>query len=477
MLLAKTISHPIRVLLLSISALFLAAGVSSASDSWRDADKIINGIVVPSFKNQDFIITKYGAVGDGVTDCSRAIRNAIDACHQAGGGRVVVPAGKYHTGPIYIKSNVNLHLQEGAVLAFSTNPDDYLPLVHTRWEGVDVMNYSPLVYAYKEKNIAVTGKGKLDGCASNANWWTWKGSKRFGWKAGMPNQTEAGNRPALFKMAQNGVPVSERKFGAGHYLRPSFVQPYLCENVLLEDFAITNAPMWIIHPVLCDNIIIRRLNIDSKGPNTDGCDPESCRNVLIEDCVFSTGDDCIALKSGRNEDGRRIGRPVENVVVRNCTMKAGHGGFVVGSEISGGARKIFMENCRMDSPDLTRAVRIKTNSARGGVIENVYMRNITVGRVSETLLKINLLYEDGEGHGHPPVVKNIVLENVTCKSTRFPVFLLGSKDSKISGIRLKNVVVENAKEASVIRNVSGMSMEDVSFQTSRKVDVWGTVIN
>ena len=234
--------------------------------------------------------------------------------------------------------------------------------------------------------------------------------------------------------------------------------------------------MWILHPVLCNNVSIKGVNVDSSGPNTDGCDPECCTNVLIENCTFNTGDDCIALKSGRNNDGRRIAIASENIIVRNCTMKNGHGGFVIGSEITGGARNIFVEGCTMDSPYLTRAIRIKTNSARGGTIENVYFRNLTVGKVSEALLKVNLFYEEGAGHGYTPVVKNIHLQNVTCKSLRFPVFLLGYPESKSTGVTRKNVGIEDAKEASIIRNVQDITLENVAFQTSREVNLWGTVL-
>ncbi|MFV0366705.1 MAG: glycoside hydrolase family 28 protein [Mangrovibacterium sp.] len=448
----------------------------TTADPWQRCEEIIENLKDPVFPDKIFSILDYGAVADGETNCREAINKAIVACSEAGGGKVVVPKGEYLSGAIYLESNVNLHMEDGAVLMFSTNPEGYLPLVYTRWEGVELMNYSPLIYSYKEKNIAVTGNGVLDGQAKKENWWKWNGGKRYILNEGDPSQKDKANRLALFEMGEKGVPVKDRKFGDGHYLRPQFFQPYQCENVLMQDFTIKSSPMWILHPVLCDNVIIRGVNVDSKGPNTDGCDPESCKNVLIENCTFNTGDDCIALKSGRNNDGRRINRPIENVVVRNCNFKNGHGGFVVGSEITGGAKNIFVENCYMNSPHLTRAVRIKTNSARGGTIEDVYIRNIEVGKVSESLLKVNLHYEDGEGHGHNPTVRNIVLENITCKETRFPLFMLGYEDSKISGVTLKNVTVEDAKEASIIRHVGDIVMDDVKFQTSRKVNLWGTVV-
>lgn len=444
------------------------------ADAWLEAEKILKQINPPSFPDNDFHVSTYGATGNGTSNDSAAFKKAIEACSDAGGGRVVVPEGIYLTGPIYLESNVNLHISKGAIIRFSTNPNDY-PLVYTRWEGVELMNHSPLIYAYKETNIAVTGEGVLDGQASNENWWPWSSGTDYGYTEGMPSQKDPGNRKALFAMAENGVPVAERIFGEGHYLRPQFVQPYLCENVLLQDFTIINSPMWVIHPVLCENVTIKGLNINSNGPNSDGCDPESCRNVLIEGCTFNTGDDCIAIKSGRNEDGRRINRPSENIIVRNCEMKDGHGGLVIGSEISAGARNIYIEDCKMDSPNLTRAIRLKTNSARGGTIDGVYARHIEVGEVEETLLKVNMVYEEGEGHGYVPVVKNIRLENINCRKTRFPLFLLGSSESEISDIVLKNVLIEDAREASVLRYVTNITLENVKFQTSREVNIWGTV--
>ena len=174
------------------------------------------------------------------------------------------------------------------------------------------------------------------------------------------------------------------------------MQPYRCQNVLIEGVTIINSPMWELHPVLCTNVTIRDVTINTHGPNNDGCDPESCRDVLIERCTFDTGDDCIALKSGRNDEGRRLGVPIENVIIRDCVMKDGHGGVVIGSEMSGGARNVFAERCRMDSPNLDRALRIKTNAVRGGLVERVYMRDVTVGQVAEALVTVNFYYEEGD---------------------------------------------------------------------------------
>src|SRR5690606_27625968 len=235
--------------------------------------------------------------------------------------------------------------------------------------------YSPFIYAYGEENIAITGKGLLDGNADKKNWWIWKGQWQHGWKEGMPEQSR--DRKALYAMMQQKTDPRTRIFGEGHFLRPNLVQPFNCKNVLISGVKMINSPMWFINPVLCENVTIEGVTVASHGPNNDGCDPESCKNVLIKDCYFDTGDDCIAIKSGRDEDGRGIGRPAENHIIEGCDMKDGHGGVVIGSEIAGGARNIFAVNCRMDSENLDRILRIKTSSSRGGTIENIFMKDIT----------------------------------------------------------------------------------------------------
>ncbi|GAB3821903.1 glycoside hydrolase family 28 protein [Pontibacter rugosus] len=438
------------------------ATAGAAADPWQQADAILAQIVPPTFPDKDFNITKYGGVGDGKTDNSAAIKKAIETCSSAGGGRVVVPAGNYLSGPIYLQSNVNLHLEKGATILFSTNPKDYLPLVYTRWEGVELMNYSPLIYAFEEKNIAVTGEGTLDGQANETNWWPWKGNRRHGWKPGTPNQNDADKRAALFQMAEDNVPVSERKFGEGFYLRPQFVQPYRCENVLIEGVTIINSPMWILNPVLCNNVTIQGVRVESQGPNSDGCDPESCKNVLIKDCFFNTGDDCIAIKSGRNADGRRINVPSENIVIQGCTMANGHGGVVIGSEISGGVRNVFAENCTMNSPLLDRALRIKTSSMRGGVVENIYLRNIEVGQVAEQVIRVNMFYEDSGPY--IPTVRNVEVRNMTVQNGGdVGVLLEGYKESPVQNLRLINVKINNVKEPYKFSNVKNIEFENVTI--------------
>ncbi|MFB3825544.1 MAG: glycoside hydrolase family 28 protein [Bryobacteraceae bacterium] len=435
---------------------FLAGLAAAAADPWQEAARILQGIRPPVFPERDFEITRFkpGA------DAGGAIRRAIEACARAGGGRVVVPAGEFVTGPIHLESNVNLHLAEGAVLRFSQDPQRYLPAVFTRWEGVECMNYSPFIYAFEKENIAVTGSGVLDGQSGREHWWPWKGRAEFGWKKGQPQQEPA--RQRLFEMAEKDVPVAQRKFGADAFLRPQFVEPYRCRNVLIEGITIRNSPMWEIHPVLCRNVTVRGVTVSSHGPNNDGCDPESCSGVLIENCRFDTGDDCIALKSGRNRDGRRLATPIENVIVRGCQMKDGHGGVTIGSEISGSARNIFAEDCRMDSPNLDRVLRIKTNSYRGGVIERIYMRNITVGQVADAVIHVDFNYEEGAGGPHMPTVRDIDVRGVTCNRSKYALALRGFKESPIRNVRVADCAFRNTARPDIIENVEGLQLERVT---------------
>ena len=262
--------------------------------------------------------------------------------------------------------------------------------------------------------------------------------------------------------AENHVPVEERIYADGAYLRPPFIQPFDCENVLIEGVTIRNAPFWLINPVLCTNVTIRGVTCDSLGPNSDGCDPESCKNVLIEDCLFDTGDDCIAIKSGRNADGRRINTPCENIVIRNCDMKAGHGGVVIGSEISGGVRNVFAENLRMSSPDLERAIRIKTNSVRGGIIEHLRYRDITIGQVRDAIV-INFYYEEGDAGSFDPTVRDIEISNLTCEQAERVFQVRGFERAPIRDFRMLDLEFHKAGEIGTIEQVRDLVVERVSI--------------
>ena len=438
----------------------------TADDPWSQASQILARIKAPVFPARDFPITKFGAAANGKADCTEAFAKAIEACNKAGGGRVVVPAGEFLTGAIHLKSNVNLHVTKNATIKFSRDPKKYLPVVFTRWEGMELMSYSPFIYAFEQKNIAITGEGIIDGQADCENWWPWKGRTGCGWKKGDPEQSKARN--LLYEYVDRGTPVSQRVFGEGSYLRPMFLQPYRCQNVLIEGVTLRHSPMWQIHPVLCTNVTVRGVNIereanasDQTGPNTDGCDPESCRDVLIENCVFATGDDCIAIKAGRNNDGRRVAVPSENFIIRGCQMKDGHGGITIGSEISAGVRNVFAENCHMDSPNLNIALRFKNNALRGGRLENFYFRNIEVGQVRDAVLTVDFNYEEGEKGPFTPVVRNVVVNNLRSGKSARALDLQGFKNAPIYNVRLENCTFDNVAKENIVKNVQGLELKNV----------------
>ncbi|MFN7990347.1 MAG: glycoside hydrolase family 28 protein [Thermoanaerobaculia bacterium] len=429
------------------------AGAPPSGDPWERLPEILSRIVVPEFPAKDFVVTKFGAKRDGKTDDSASFRRTIEACAKAGGGRVVVPEGTYLTGPIRLRSRVNLHLEKGAVVRFSTDPARYLPPVPTRWEGVELMGYSPLVYALDEESIAVTGEGTLDGGADAEHWWPFKARGAAG---------QQGDRDRLLKMGEESVPVAERVFGEGNRLRPPFVEPYRCRNVLIEGVTITNAPFWVIHPVLSRNVTVRNVKVVSHGPNNDGCDPESSSDVLIEDSLFDTGDDCIALKSGRNADGRRLATPVERVVVRRCTMKAGHGGVTIGSEVSGGARDVFVEKCEMSSPELERGLRIKTNAVRGGVVENVFVRDVTIGEVGSAI-DVDMLYEEGAKGSFLPTVRNVRVERMSVGKAGYALSLRAIDGAPIRGLSVKDSAFRNVEKGNRIEGTVDVDLVNVTI--------------
>ena len=426
---------------MALSALAGGRAVAAA-DPWAEADKIVAGMTKVHFPDRSVSITEYGAVADDPDRLAHeAINLAIVEMSRSGGGTVVVPDGTFYTGPITMKSNVRLHLSDKAVLKFSTDISLYFPAVLTRWEGLDCYNARPLIYAYGETNIALTGKGTIDGQASRENWWGRQRSVERNDFTGPDGKAYRASRLKLLEQGENRIPVGERIYGEVDCLRPQTVNFNRCTTVLIEDVTMLRSPFWVIHPVFCEDLTVRGVHVVNNGPNGDGCDPESCRNVLIENCLFDTGDDCIAIKSGRNEDGRKWNVPSENIVVRGCTMNDGHGGVVIGSEISGGFRNLFVDNCRMDSPNLERVIRIKTSSARGGLIENIYVRNVTVGQCREAVLRINLDYEPRENarRGFIPEVRNVVLENVTCSKSEYGLWLYGLDDrTNISGVVLRD---------------------------------------
>lgn len=447
---------------------------SVKAEGWDTAlyKQIESRIVAPTFKDKTYNVKKYGASpkADAAKN-QKAINKAIEKCSKAGGGKVVIPAGTYQTGAIRLLSGVNLEIQKDARIVFAFQPELY-PNVVTRWEGLDCINYSPCIYAYKAQNIAITGEGTIDGNGSNDTWWQWNGNPRFGFKEGITKECQnripykgiakyekdaegnmLSNRQALQKMMDDGVPTEQRVFGMGHGLRPQLLNLVSCENILIEGVQMVHSPFWVMHPLFSKNITIRKVTVTNEGPNGDGCDPESCEDVLIEDCIFHTGDDCIAIKSGRNADGHRTPIPSQNIIVRRCVMEDGHGGVVLGSETSAGVRNVFAEDCKMDSPNLDRVLRIKTNSCRGGVTENIYMRNIEVGECKRSVMRINLNYEPSEPSPriYIPTVRNVYMENVTSQKSKYGIRIDGlEKDAQIYDIYVKNCSFNGVTDAPIL---------------------------
>ena len=451
-----------RYLKTLLLALLLPACAFAAGWDDNEYKRIEQSIQLPKIAERQFLITSFGAKTTATAaQNQKAINRVISLVSKKGGGKVIIPKGTWNTGAIELKSHVNLVLEEGATLHFAFEPKLY-PLVRTSWEGLACWNYSPCIYAYKATDIAITGKGTIDGGGNNDTFWQWNGSPRFGYKEGVTKESQKlGSRSKLLKMAEDGVPFDERKFGMGYGLRPQLVNMVHCERILIKDVKMINSPFWVIHPLLSKNITVDGVYVWNEGPNGDGCDPEACENVLIQNCVFHTGDDCIAIKSGRNNDGRLWNQPSKNIIIRNCKMEDGHGGVVIGSEISGDCENVYAENCVMDSPHLERILRIKTNNCRGGQVQNINMRNVVVGQCKEAVVKINLDYERKEicYRGFEPIVNNVNVENVTCQKSDYGVLIIGRDslenvyDINIKNCKFDGVVKEPVKITGKTRNV------------------------
>lgn len=434
-----------RLLLLSLP--LALAGPGHAANPWNMVKQIEKQISAPIFPDRDYPVTRYGATDDASADSRPAILQAIDRCSSDGGGRVVIPRGRFFCkGPVVLKSNVNLHLEEGAELIFSADEKDYLPAVPTRWEGTEVFNYSPLVYAYNVKNIAITGKGTLNGQGSK-NIATWKPRQK-------PDQKK------LRKMGTELVPLYERVFGEGHLLRPAFVEPVSCTNVLIEGITLIDSPFWVIHPLFCENVTVRGVRVDTTNDNNDGCDPESCLNVLIEDCYFHTGDDGIAIKSGRDNDAWRIGQPTQNVIIRNCTFNSKINGLCIGSEISGGVRNVFAENLYI--PSATDAIYFKSNLDRGGYIENIHIRNVRADSVRSTLVKFEPDYKSESRNNYPTRLRGFVIENVKGGVAEISgIDISGFARMPVEDVTIRNLTLDRTPTPLIVKNAENITLKKV----------------
>ncbi|MGW0201743.1 glycosyl hydrolase family 28 protein [Nonomuraea sp. NPDC003201] len=393
---------------------------------------ILARIVPPTFPDRTFPITDYGAKPDNSTDCTAAFRSAIAACNAAGGGTVLVPGtGKFRTGKIHLLSGVRLHVEAGGTIRFRSDAGSYLPTVFTRWQGIECFNYSPFIYARNQTDIALTGTGTIDGNAAAGPWFGFDDQRGPDWDR-------------LQQQAVDGVPVEQRQFGDGHFLKPNMIQFYGCRNILVEDLDIRNPAMWTIHPVLSRNITVRRVKIYSRGAMVDGVDPESSSDVLIEGCTFDTGDDGTVIKSGRDTDGRRVGVPSTDIVIRDNTYYGRWGAITVGSEMSGGVRNVFAENNRIlagSSYHSFYALYLKTNNRRGGTVDGVHVRNLTGGPCDRGGFYIDMNYSlTGPGNGPivNPVIQNITVDGLNIAGSPFAIKLSGSAASHIRNVTIAN---------------------------------------
>lgn len=382
----------------------------------------------PHFPPRSVDVRDFGAEPEPNHDNTAAFRRAIEELARGGGGTLEVPAGVWLTGPIHLSSHIHLHVQRGAEIRFSQRFQDYLPPVLTRWEGIEVYNYSPLIYARDAEGVAVTGEGTLNG--QGAAWWPWK-------------QSQKATAERLYELAAAGTPVSERVLAVEGGLRPSFIQTFGCKNVLIEGVTIRNGPMWTIHPVYSENVIVRRVHVETEGPNNDGCNPDSSRNVLIEDSFFSTGDDCIVIKSGLNEDGWRVGRPSENIVVRRIHGERGHGGVVIGSEMSGGVRNVYASDSEFVGTD--RGLRIKTMRGRGGSVESIYYENVRHRDIRLEVVEVTSAYASSTlipKSSAVPLIRGLLVRNITGNGAERAIEMQGLSEQPVENVTFEDVSIQ-----------------------------------
>jgi polygalacturonase len=447
-------TSPLRLLSLSLVAIAAfttavasaATTITSPTGDWAMAEEIVKKIELPRIPMRDFVITDFGAKSGQKDDARPAILAAIAKASSEGGGRVVIPAGSWlSNGPIHLKSKIDFHVAEGATLLFGPEPKDYLPAVLTRWEGTELYSYSPLIYAFEVHDVAITGKGTIDGNKQSV-FNTWIG------------ETQSADMNKLRKMGVDGTPATKRIFAEGSYLRPPLIQFFRAERVLLADYTLLNSPFWVNHLVYTDHATIRGIKVDSHQHNNDGVDVDSSRFVLIENCHFRTGDDSVVVKSGRDRDGREVGKPSEYVVVRNNDM-GGEDGIALGSEMSGDVRHVFFDNNILRKG--LSAIRFKANLDRGGVVEHIRVRNMTVESF-DTLFWFQLNYPGLLGGGHPSTYRDIVFENFTVE--RAGTIFDGSApaESPLKGVVLRNITIKQADKTFVLENVENLKLENVT---------------
>ncbi len=440
--------------------LIFVFGTTACSDSINQKPEVIEfkgeipfdmpSITLPVFPDKTFNIVDFGAVNDATTKNTSAFAKAIEACFNAGGGTVLVPKGKWLTGPIHLKSNINFHLNKGAEILFSQNTNDYLPVVLTRWEGNECYNYSPLVYAKDCNNIAITGKGHFNG--QGQSWWHMKHS-----------QDDAAQR--LYDSEVNGIAVKDRIFGTEKdALRPVLIQLFNCSTVLLEDYTSKNSPFWNNHIVYCKNVVVRNINLENPydAPNSDGLDIDSSSEIYITGINANVGDDALCIKSGLNEDGWRVNRPSQNIIAEDYHIGNGHGGFVIGSEMSGGVKNILVRNCSYKGTEL--GIRIKTKRGRGSYVKNIWFQDIEMENIFGEAIRINMFYPASSAASRNNKLakfSNINFKNITCNGAGIGVLMRGEDEQHINNIHFENVAIKSKVGFEAI-NVDNSSFNNVN---------------
>ncbi|MGG5485525.1 glycoside hydrolase family 28 protein [Gaetbulibacter sp. PBL-D1] len=403
-------------------------------------------ITLPVIPEYRILITNFGAKGDGLKDCKSAFDKAMKACSKQNGGTIVVPKGIYKiNGPIHFVSHVRLHLEEGATLVFGTNPKDY-PIVLTSWEGTTLYNYSPMIYGYNVNNVAITGKGTIDG-EGHSLWSTWKSK-------------EAKGKQLSREMNHKELPVEARVFGDGFYLRPQLVQFVNSKHILIEDIKVEDAPFWCVHLLKSESITLRGIRYDAHNKNNDGLDIEQSKNVLIENVTFNNADDNIAIKAGRDNDGRNTSEtPSKNIIIRNNNFKGLHA-IVIGSEMSAGVENVYAYDNKAVAY-VKRGIYLKTNSDRGGFIRNIYVEN-TQFLDAEDAIYVTSNYH-GEGSGlFPSKISNIHISNVSFgEISNTAIVIEGYPKLKVEDVWLDHITIKSAKNGMTLTNTKNVQFNEV----------------
>ncbi len=432
--------------LLLLALLVWCMGIGAAGYDTAKRDEILKGVTGAKIPTATKSILKFGAKGDGKKDCLPAFRKAMAQSKKNGGLRIVVPAGTYYiNGPIHFESNTCIELQEGATLKFAPEPEYYLPMVKTSWEGTFLQNYSPFIYGYGLHDVAITGKGTIDGNAQTT-FATWRKDQRAA-------------RDLSRQMNHENTPIEKRNFGAAYNLRPQLIQFFGCSNVTVEGVFITNSPFWCVHLLKSRNIVCRGLRYDAKLVNNDGIDPECSSDILIEDIDFNNGDDNVAIKSGRDNDGWNFGSPSENIIIRHCRFKGLHA-VVIGSEMSAGVRNVFVEDCTY-AGYCKRGIFVKTNPNRGGFVENLYVKDCKFGEVEDLFYVTSMYAGEGLDDNHFSTIRNICVENLSCNKVRQAgIVLQGTATKPVSGVSFSGVEIGEVKNALSMDNTEGVNFSD-----------------